>query len=75
MPPAVPPSTVAAPPCQLAPHWESPAPSVTPSVTIALEVLKLGRPDVIHAGEHTFALRPQTRAVAFARLARDLERL
>jgi hypothetical protein len=48
------------------------APSLTRSMHVALEDLGLARLDVIHAGEHTFALAPKIRAVALSRLLQDL---
>jgi hypothetical protein len=44
------------------------APTITPSMRIALADLRLKRLDVIHAGEHTFPLDRQIRAVALSRL-------
>lgn len=51
------------------------SPSTTRSMHSALEPLGLERLDVVHAGEHTFALRDRIRAVAFARLESDIEPL
>jgi hypothetical protein len=51
------------------------APSVTPSMRIALESLRLKRLDVIHAGERTGSLAKGIRAVALERLLDDLEPL
>lgn len=51
------------------------APSVTPSMRVALEDLDLERLDVIHAGERTFALAPKIRAVAFSRIFEDVRPL
>jgi uncharacterized protein len=51
------------------------APTVTPSMRIALENLGLKRLDVIHAGERTGSLAKGIRAVALARLLEDLEPL
>ncbi len=48
------------------------APSVTPSMRVALQDLRLSRLDVIHAGDHTFPLAPRIRAVALSRLLEDL---
>jgi hypothetical protein len=48
------------------------APTVTRSMHIALEDLKLKRLDVIHAGDHTFPLAPRVRAVALRRVLADL---
>ncbi len=53
----------------------STAPSSSRSMHAAVESLRLERLDVIHAGEHTFALKDRIRAVAFARLDQDLEPL
>jgi predicted AAA+ superfamily ATPase len=47
-------------------------PRVTPSMRSALADLHLDHLDVIHAGSETYALAPQIRAVAFARLLTDL---
>lgn len=51
------------------------APSVTRSMHAARESLRLDRLDLIHAGEHTFPLAPNIRAVAAARLLEDIEAL
>jgi uncharacterized protein len=51
------------------------SPRLTPSMRNALKDLKLGSLDVIHAGEHTFALADKIRAVAFPRLLEDIEPL
>jgi predicted AAA+ superfamily ATPase len=51
------------------------APSVTRSMHAARESLRLDRLDLIHAGEHTFPLAPNIRAVAAARLLEDIEPL
>ena len=51
------------------------APSVTRSMHSARESLRLDRLDLIHAGEHTFPLAPNIRAVAAARLREDIEAL
>lgn len=51
------------------------APRVTPSMRIALADLKLDRLDVIHAGEHTFPMGDRLRAVALARLLKDVKPL
>lgn len=51
------------------------APSVTRSMHSARESLRLDRLDLIHAGEHTFPLAPDVRAVAAARLLEDIEAL
>ncbi|MBS1153315.1 MAG: family ATPase [Myxococcaceae bacterium] len=48
------------------------APSITRSMHIAMEDLKLDQLDVIHAGEHTFQLAPRIRAVAISRLTQDV---
>jgi hypothetical protein len=39
---------------------------------IALSDLKLNHLDIIHAGDQTFALSKQVRAVSFSRLLNDL---
>ncbi|MBK7645395.1 MAG: ATP-binding protein [Planctomycetes bacterium] len=51
------------------------APSVTPSMRVALEDLDLERLDVIHAGERTFQLAPRIRAVALSRIFEDVRPL
>ena len=51
------------------------APSATRSIHSARDSLHLDRLDLIHAGEHTFALSEGIRAVAFARIFQDLEPL
>jgi uncharacterized protein len=48
------------------------APRLTPSMHIALADLKLERLDVIHAGDATFPMAKQVRAVALKRLLHDL---
>lgn len=50
------------------------APSITPSMRSALADLHLTQLDVVHAGDHTFPLDRNIRAVAFSRLAEDLAR-
>lgn len=50
----------------------SASPTITPSIRIALEDLKLTRLDVIHAGTQTFPLAPRVRAVAFDRIGADV---
>lgn len=49
------------------------APQVTPSMRHALADLKLNRLDVIHAGDTTFALAKNIRAVSIVRLLTDLK--
>lgn len=51
------------------------SPSSTRSMHAARESLGLDGIDVIHAGEHTFPLAPGVRAVAFRRIAQDVEAL
>src|SRR3990172_25551 len=51
------------------------APPLTKSMRIAMQDLKLERLDVIHAGEHSFALGGGFRAVALRRLLEDLKPL
>lgn len=51
------------------------SPKMTRSAHSALETLGLDRLDIIHAGEHTFALEDRVRAVAFENLLKDVERL
>lgn len=48
------------------------APTITPSMKIALDDLKLQRLYVVHAGEHTFDMARNVRAVALSRLLKDL---
>jgi predicted AAA+ superfamily ATPase len=48
------------------------SPSVTPSMRSALENLRLGRLDVVHAGRETFPLTDKIRALALGRLWSDL---
>jgi len=48
------------------------APRVTKSMRVALKDLKLGRLDVVHAGEETYDLSGGIRAVALSRLLDDL---
>jgi predicted AAA+ superfamily ATPase len=50
------------------------APSVTKSMHVALEDLRLDRLDVVHAGRDTFPMAERIRAVALQRLADDLPR-
>jgi hypothetical protein len=50
------------------------APTVTRSMHVALEDLRLDRLDVIHRGAHTFPLGDRIRAVAASRIVEDLER-
>jgi predicted AAA+ superfamily ATPase len=51
------------------------SPQITPSMRNALADLRLRRLDVIHAGEETFPLDKQIRAVALVRLLVDLKPL
>jgi predicted AAA+ superfamily ATPase len=51
------------------------APSLTPSMRSALTDLRLTRLDVIHAGDKTFPLAANVRAVAVTRLLTDLQPL
>jgi uncharacterized protein len=51
------------------------SPKVTPSMRSALEHLELDHLDVIHAGEHTFPLADNIRALALRRLQKDLSPL
>ena len=50
------------------------APSMTPSMRIALEDLKLTRLDVIYAGTETFPLAPRVRAVGLEHMVEELRR-
>lgn len=50
-------------------------PSITPSMRSACETLHLTRFDVIHAGDQTFPMSEQIRAVSVGRIPRDVERL
>jgi predicted AAA+ superfamily ATPase len=49
------------------------APSVTPSMRIALEDLRLERVDVLHAGKETYPLAERIRAVSVYRIWTDVE--
>jgi hypothetical protein len=51
------------------------APSVTKSMRIAIEDLKLESLDVIHVGEETYPLTKGVRAVAVSRITKDIEPL
>lgn len=51
------------------------APSVTRSMTAALDSLALDRLDVVHAGDATFPLAKRVRALALSRAQTDLEAL
>ena len=51
------------------------APTVTRSMHTAMETLRLDRLDVIHAGEETFPLGANLRALALKRIFQDLEPL
>lgn len=51
------------------------APRITPSMTSALETLRLDRLDVIHAGRDSFPLAKHVRAIAAADLLDSLEPL
>jgi hypothetical protein len=51
------------------------APRMAPSLRIARGDLGLDSIDLIHAGEHTFALSEDVRAVALQRLALDVRPL
>ncbi len=51
------------------------APRITPSMRHALADLHLSRLDVVHAGDATFPLAPNVRAVAASRLLDDLQPL
>ncbi len=51
------------------------SPRITRSMRAAFETLDLERLDVIHAGEHTFPLADQVRAVALRHILEDLEPL
>ncbi len=48
------------------------SPGATPSMHIAMENLGLKRLDVIHAGDRTFQMTKQIRAVSAARVLEDL---
>ena len=50
------------------------SPSVTPSMRIAISDLKLNRLFMIHAGEKTFYLTKEIKAVAFSSLLKDMKR-
>lgn len=49
------------------------APKLTPSMKTALADLGLSRIDVIHAGEESFPLAPEVRAVAASRMLEDIQ--
>lgn len=49
------------------------SPSVTPSMRIAISDLKLNRLFIIHAGEKTFYLTKEIKAVAFSSLLKDMK--
>jgi predicted AAA+ superfamily ATPase len=51
------------------------APKIAPSMRHAMEDLKLGQLNVVHAGEHTFPLAEGVRAVALSRLLEDVKPL
>lgn len=51
------------------------APSLTKSMRIALEDLRLDELSVIHAGEHTFPMGERVRAMALSRLLQDVAAL
>ncbi|HEX8009959.1 MAG TPA: DUF4143 domain-containing protein [Casimicrobiaceae bacterium] len=51
------------------------APTMTRSAQVAIQDLKLKRLDVIHAGDHSFPLGSNVRAVAIGRLLDDIELL
>jgi predicted AAA+ superfamily ATPase len=51
------------------------SPTTTRSMHAALDSIRLNRLDVIHAGEHTFLMKEQIRAVAFDRLEEDINPL
>lgn len=51
------------------------SPKFTRSAHSAMDTLELDRLDIIHAGEHTFALDDRVRAVAFKNLLDDVEPL
>jgi hypothetical protein len=45
---------------------------MTPSMRIALDDLKLQELNLIHAGDETFALAKNIRAIAFSRILKDI---
>lgn len=51
------------------------SPKVTPSMRHALEDLQLAQLDVVHAGDHTFPLTDQIRAISLANILDDVEPL
>lgn len=51
------------------------SPQITKSMRNALSDLKLSHLDIIHAGDHTFPLSRQVRAVSFSSLLNDLKPL
>ena len=50
-------------------------PKLTPAIRSAITDLRLGRLDVVHAGNDTYPLAKNVRAVAFSRLLTDVEPL
>lgn len=50
-------------------------PAITPSMRTALEDLKLRRIDVVHAGDQTFPLSGEVRALSWRHLSRELRPL
>jgi predicted AAA+ superfamily ATPase len=51
------------------------SPRIMPSMRNAIKDLKLDRLDLVHAGDETYPLSNQIRAVSFARILQDLEPL
>jgi predicted AAA+ superfamily ATPase len=51
------------------------SPQITKSMKIALSDLKLNQLDIVHAGDQTFPLSRQVRAVSFERILKDLKPL
>ncbi len=51
------------------------APAITPSMRTARSDLKLKRLDVIHAGDHTFPLDQNTRAISISHLQKEIQSL
>jgi len=51
------------------------SPGITPSMKSAISDLKLRKLDVIHAGDETFQLEKNVRAVALSRLLKDIKPL
>jgi predicted AAA+ superfamily ATPase len=51
------------------------SPKQTASMRSSIDTLRLSSLDIIHAGDHTFALSDRVRAVSFSRFLQDIETL